>query len=326
MDFSAPTYHDDEIHEEVPDTRVDVLSYNTILPTGEDRLVFDLINVPAAYANALRRTLLAGVPSMAIDSVSIDLNTGVMPDEVLSHRLGLIPINANPDHFEYQDAVEESEGDNHQTAIVFGLHVIGGDGPDPNLEGVDFTWETELPPFYTGPDGIVMSRHLVWMPLKDQEHMNISVLHDNVPITKLNPGERIHLYARAYKGVGETHAKFSPVATAFYRLVPKIQVDPDIPEKRKQLLVDTCPNKVFEIEESGDVAATNYRRCTTCRECTRTTRLTKYIKLEKDANHYEFTVESVGVRSAPELVKEAIKILRTKCYTMQNEIAETISK
>lgn len=39
---------------------------------------------------------------MAIETVYIANNTGVMQDEVLSHRLGLIPIYANPSLFEYK--------------------------------------------------------------------------------------------------------------------------------------------------------------------------------------------------------------------------------
>ena len=36
------------------------------------------------------------------------------------------------------------------------------------------------------------------------------------------PGQRIALEAHARKGVGKDHTKFSPVATASYRLLPGI--------------------------------------------------------------------------------------------------------
>ena len=38
------------------------------------------------------------------------------------------------------------------------------------------------------------------------------------------PGQRIALEAHARKGVGKDHTKFSPVATASYRLLPGIYV------------------------------------------------------------------------------------------------------
>lgn len=39
---------------------------------------------------------------MAIETVYILNNTSIIPDEVLSHRLGLIPILADPRKFEYR--------------------------------------------------------------------------------------------------------------------------------------------------------------------------------------------------------------------------------
>ena len=41
------------------------------------------------------------VPTMAIKKVLVANNTSVIADEVLAHRLGLIPLKADPRHFEY---------------------------------------------------------------------------------------------------------------------------------------------------------------------------------------------------------------------------------
>lgn len=38
---------------------------------------------------------------MAIEHVYVHNNTGVIPDEVLAHRLGLIPLNADASKFEF---------------------------------------------------------------------------------------------------------------------------------------------------------------------------------------------------------------------------------
>ena len=64
-----------------------------------DELEFDMVGVDAAIANALRRVLLAEVPTMAIEKVLINNNTSIIQDEVLAHRLGLIPIRADPRKF-----------------------------------------------------------------------------------------------------------------------------------------------------------------------------------------------------------------------------------
>jgi hypothetical protein len=41
------------------------------------------------------------VPTMAIEKVLIANNTSAIQDEVLAHRLGLIPISVDPRLFEY---------------------------------------------------------------------------------------------------------------------------------------------------------------------------------------------------------------------------------
>lgn len=46
--------------------------------------------------------LLFKVPTMAIEKVFIYNNTSIIQDEVLAHRLGLIPIKADPRLFEYR--------------------------------------------------------------------------------------------------------------------------------------------------------------------------------------------------------------------------------
>ena len=61
--------------------------------------------IDAPLANTLRRIIISEVratdqiPTMAIDKAMIYQNTSIMHDEVLAHRLGLIPIFADPSHF-----------------------------------------------------------------------------------------------------------------------------------------------------------------------------------------------------------------------------------
>lgn len=50
------------------------------------------------------------------------------------------------------------------------------------------------------------------------------------------------------KGIGKTHAKWSPVSTAFYRLVPHIEVS-DIRGAEAEELKSKCPMGVFDIED-----------------------------------------------------------------------------
>lgn len=44
------------------------------------------------------------VPTIAIEYVYMWNNTSVIQDEVLAHRLGLVPLNLNPALFDFRDA------------------------------------------------------------------------------------------------------------------------------------------------------------------------------------------------------------------------------
>lgn len=55
-----------------------------------------MVGIDAAIANAFRRILLAEVPTMAVEKVLVYNNTSIVQDEILAHRLGLIPIHADP--------------------------------------------------------------------------------------------------------------------------------------------------------------------------------------------------------------------------------------
>ena len=64
--------------------------------------------IDAPLANTLRRIIISEVgvgnqiPTMAIDKAIIYQNTSIMHDEVLAHRLGLVPIVADPSQFIYK--------------------------------------------------------------------------------------------------------------------------------------------------------------------------------------------------------------------------------
>jgi DNA-directed RNA polymerase I and III subunit RPAC1 len=70
---------------------------------------FDMIGVDAALTNAIRRILISEVPTMAIEKVYLMQNTSVIQDEVLAHRMGLIPIFADPRRFKMIEKGKEFE-------------------------------------------------------------------------------------------------------------------------------------------------------------------------------------------------------------------------
>ena len=74
----------------------------TILKLDSMTMKFCLENTDLTIANALRRIIIAEVPTMAIDQVEIRQNTSAVHDEYLAHRCGLIPLVSNDvDSFRY---------------------------------------------------------------------------------------------------------------------------------------------------------------------------------------------------------------------------------
>ncbi|NOQ47791.1 MAG: DNA-directed RNA polymerase subunit D, partial [Methanococcoides sp.] len=74
-----------------------------ILELSDRSAKFILSNTTAAFANGVRRAMLADVPTLAIDEVNLYNNTSVLYDEQLALRLGLIPLTTSLDDFVPQD-------------------------------------------------------------------------------------------------------------------------------------------------------------------------------------------------------------------------------
>ena len=55
------------------------------------------------------------------------------------------------------------------------------------------------------------------------------------------------------KGIGKTHAKWSPVCTAYYRLLPEIHFNEKIENEDAHELKKLCPMGVFDIEDIGGI-------------------------------------------------------------------------
>ena len=201
---------------------------------NDEEIVFDLIGIDAALANAFRRILLAEVPTMAIEKVFILNNTSMIQDEVLAQRLGLIPIRADPRKFNARHADEDADADN---VISFRLQVkckqrSGSAAGTPGTPGVPGSAGAGSSSGGGGDvtGASVTSADLEWIAQGDQDERfaddPIRPVHDDILIARLRPGQEIELEAWCEKGLGKTHAKWSPVCTASYRLLPEIRVTP----------------------------------------------------------------------------------------------------
>ena len=63
-----------------------------VIDSQPSRIRLRMKGIERAYANAIRRIAISQVPTMAIDDVVILENSSVMFDELVAHRLGLIPL------------------------------------------------------------------------------------------------------------------------------------------------------------------------------------------------------------------------------------------
>ena len=109
----------------------------------------------------------------------------------------------------------------------------------------------------------VYSGDLEWIPEGDQRERlgDIKPLHNDILIAKLRPGQEIEMDLICEKGIGKTHAKWSPVCTAFYRNLPDIRFESDIKGEDAKELMTICPG-VFEIKNNTAVIK-DQRKCTT---------------------------------------------------------------
>ena len=91
-------------------------------------LQFVLKGATDAFANSIRRTMLCDVDALAISSVEIITNTTAFPDEILAHRLGMLPlVSSDDDHAQYELHVKSYDGD------VFSDGIIGAPRVQPGI-------------------------------------------------------------------------------------------------------------------------------------------------------------------------------------------------
>jgi DNA-directed RNA polymerases I and III subunit RPAC1 len=344
---------------------------NILERPSANELVFEMIHVDASFANALRRLLLAEVPTVAIETVYMWKNSSLLHDEILSHRLGLIPIMADARRLDEVVDVEE-EGATDRNTIVFRLAVsctaedakqqrlkdeqerkraatsanrsASSDNDNSlNVEDETVRRNAELESCaadaattrpYRFPKDRPYTKHvysgdLEWIPQGDQEERfqnepyPIAPIHKDILIAKLRPGQSIELEAHCRRGIGKDHAKFSPVATASYRMMPKIQIIHDVYDDLAQELVHVYEPGVFDliptnpkIDPPGTrvkAIVVNPYAATMSRNFQRHPELARCIKMGRIPHHFIFSVESVGMYSPAVLVAEAIRALQTKC-------------
>eukprot|EP01033_Poteriospumella_lacustris_P000774 gene774-549_t len=188
--------------------------------------------------------MIAEVPTMCIDIVEFDDNTGPLQDEFLAHHgtctkcTAILTLDVDYETL----AASELAGDDEKPAIA------------------------------------ITSRHLVC------HHEFLEVVHfsnrdeemrsydKGIVLMKIGPGQRIKLTAFAKKGIGKEHAKWSPVGTVALKFDPIVKLNIDIldqySEEQRRALVNCCPQNVFEYDDAYEnVRIARAVDCIFCKEC-----------------------------------------------------------
>ncbi len=263
-------------------------------------LTFTLSPTHVSYANTLRRTMITEVETVAFRSnilsdgstadVKIFKNSTPMSNEMLAHRIGLIPIHVsdplswNPEDYEFKLDVKNDAAENLDI-VAADIEVYKSRGPEEEplkIPSVEF--------FH--PDRVTQDTAL------------LAVLKGRLGTQE---PEQLSFKARATVGTGREHAAFMPVTS---RCAYGYSRDED-PERQKEFFVkwlethkkiaastlDSDPTKKEELEREF-----------------RTMGIQRVYKIDERGEPYsfDFVVESVGVLDPVYIVGRAIDILIAK--------------
>ena len=136
----------------------------------------------------------------------------------------------------------------------------------------------------------------------------------------------------AKKGIGKTHAKWSPVSTCTMRKYPIVKADLESINKalspaQKADFVARCPRKVYKLNQfKQSVEIEDADRCSLCQECTRFAAdsglPSTALVLGEDDTRFLFTVESTGALAPEDIVARSLKILQSKLTFLADALAQ----
>ena len=151
-------------------------------PESTDQLEVEIDgHISEVIVNALRRAMVDRVPTMAADEMVIECNTTGVIDELLAHRVALIPIQ-----------------------------IRGGEVPLAQ-QRTKFAADVSIPE--SAPHITVVDSSSI-VPADEQVHLAFTNETFSVPVAKMAPGQCLRCTVVGRVGYGYEHAKFSPVSAS----------------------------------------------------------------------------------------------------------------
>ncbi|XP_062022170.1 DNA-directed RNA polymerases II, IV and V subunit 3-like isoform X1 [Rosa rugosa] len=272
-----------------------------------DYLKFELRDTDASVANALRRVMIAEVPTVAIDLVEIEINSSVLNDEFIAHRLGLIPLTSDRAmSMRFSRDCDACDGDGQCEYCSVEFHLRARCHSDQTLD-------------VTSKELLSSDHTVVPVDFSDASGYEASEQR-GIIIVKLRRGQELRLRAIARKGIGKDHAKWSPAATVTFMYEPDIRINEEMMDtlslEEKTAWVDSSPTKVFELDpNTGKVLVVDPEAYTYDDEVIKKAEAMGkpgLVDITAKEDSFIFTVESTGAIKASQLLLNAIEILKQK--------------
>lgn len=249
-----------------------------IKSSDEGRIILVIEGVDVPFINALRRICMVEVPTMAIEEVNVIKNDSRIFDEVLAHRLGLVPIKTDLQSIIPHD---ECDCDDHCPRCSVSLLL--------NEKGSKTVYSGDL-------------------TSKDPKTVPV---HDTIPLLKLRDDEEVELEAIAQLGIGLEHAKWQPTTSSAYKYYPLITVDPEKCEACAKC-AEECPRGVLEFDEKENkILVVDPENCNMCKTCVKDCEMDA-ITVEGQEDKFIFKIETDGSLKPEEVISTACDILAGK--------------
>jgi len=267
-----------------------------ILEKSEQKLVLIVEGISVEMINALRRIILTEVPVMAIDEVIILKNDSPLYDEIISHRLGLIPLKTDLDVYKLPKECECSGFGCPLCQVSLTCEVTNTTNASLDI--------------YSGD-------------LKSNDPKIVPV-DDFIPIVKIDKNDKIIIEAYAILGLAKDHARWQAVSNVAFKYYPQITFNPsDLKNSEENnLIVNMCPEKLFELESNGSLKLRDdyWKYCTLCKSCEKNSG--EKIKVDSKKDVYIFTIESDGVLDYDVLIKKVFEVYNEKIDEFVTELDE----
>jgi len=229
------------------------------------------------FVNTLRRIMLSELPKLAIDDVIIYDNTSPLFDEIITHRLGLIPIPTDLQLLTFRkDCKCKGKGCPSCT--------------------VRYTLSKE-------EEGVVYSGDL------QPEHESFAIKESKIPIVELSKDQRIILEVEAVLGMARNHAKWQTVLAPTYMMDVSIEVDKkrmdEVKDFIKELPKDFVELKANKLEMKDITKLPVLESYIDKAEV-------DFITIKRDPTKITFSFETDGSLNAKDALKESVDILTKK--------------